>query len=391
MDYPALMDPRTMGILSAAFAGLGASGPSRMPVSLGQVIGQAGQAGLGTFQQTMMQNQQAQLRNLQGQAIQSQLEQQKRAQEAIDALAQQLPPDKRQAFLADPSGFLKAQNEGFTLSPGQQRIQGGRVVAQSAPNAHFADTGSGIVPLNPQTGLPIGSGVNKSMSPGEMARLAQEERHWSNLSAYQGQNLANDRARLGIDFGRLGLERQRTNFETMPGANGLTGAGMASIVQAGARIPVVAAAQAQVDLPNTIATAETASDLIDQMIGTKGLMLGKDQKEKAPHPGFSDLVGATYKPGFRFIPGTHAADFQALLDQVKGGAFLQAFNSLKGGGQITEVEGKKATDAITRMSMSQSEGEFIKAAREYQDVIRKGVERAKQKAGSTPEVRVVDW
>lgn len=51
MDYPALMDPRTMGILSAAFAGLNASGPSRMPVSLGQVIGQAGQAGLGTFQQ----------------------------------------------------------------------------------------------------------------------------------------------------------------------------------------------------------------------------------------------------------------------------------------------------------------------------------------------------
>lgn len=52
-DYPALMDPQTMGILSAAFKGLEASGPSMMPRSMGQIIGMGGQAGLGTFQQSM--------------------------------------------------------------------------------------------------------------------------------------------------------------------------------------------------------------------------------------------------------------------------------------------------------------------------------------------------
>lgn len=81
------------------------------------------------------------------------------------------------------------------------------------------------------------------------------------------------------------------------------------------------------------------------------------------------------------IPGTSAKDFDIRLDQLKGKQFLQAFESLKGGGQITEVEGKKATDAIARMDAAGTEEEFIAAAREFQTIIRQGVARAKQKAG----------
>lgn len=40
------VDPVQQGILQAAFGALAASGPSRMPVSVGQVLGQAGSAGL---------------------------------------------------------------------------------------------------------------------------------------------------------------------------------------------------------------------------------------------------------------------------------------------------------------------------------------------------------
>jgi len=43
------LDPRTQGLLAAGFQGLQASGPSRMPVSLGQIMGQAGGAGLGQY------------------------------------------------------------------------------------------------------------------------------------------------------------------------------------------------------------------------------------------------------------------------------------------------------------------------------------------------------
>lgn len=56
--YGAALDPQTMGLLSAAFAGLEASGPSRMPVSLGQVVGRAGQSGLNTYAGALNSNRQ---------------------------------------------------------------------------------------------------------------------------------------------------------------------------------------------------------------------------------------------------------------------------------------------------------------------------------------------
>lgn len=143
--------------------------------------------------------------------------------------------------------------------------------------------------------------------------------------------------------------------------------------KAGGRETGEAQAQAQIDLPRVVNNANNSIALIDQMVGSE------DGSSKA-HPGFGQAVGMGI-PGLRFVQGSPQANFQALLDQVKGGAFLEAFNSLKGGGQITEVEGKKATDAITRMSTAQSEAEFIKAAREYQNIIRLGVQRAQGKTG----------
>lgn len=148
----------------------------------------------------------------------------------------------------------------------------------------------------------------------------------------------------------------------------------AEVDAAAARDRILRAQESARSLPQTLATAEQSLALLDQMIGSKD---GKTKK----HPGFSSVIGGTLLPGLRFIPGTDAASFDVLLDQVKGGAFLQAFESLKGGGQITEIEGRKATDAITRMNRSQSESEFIKAAREYQDVIRAGIDRAKRASG----------
>jgi len=54
---------------------------------------------------------------------------------------------------------------------------------------------------------------------------------------------------------------------------------------------------------------------------------------------------------------------------------------LKGSGQITEKEGEKATAAITRLNLSQSEAEYKRAAREFQDVLRAGIRRAEQTLG----------
>jgi hypothetical protein len=132
--------------------------------------------------------------------------------------------------------------------------------------------------------------------------------------------------------------------------------------------------EAQFDLPTVINNAEMSLSLVDEMIGSR------DGNIKQ-HPGFTDYVGFTFKPFASKIHGTDAAGFEALLNQIKGGAFLEAFERLKGGGHITEIEGEKATQSTTRMDKAQNEEEFKKAARDYQQVIRKGIERARIKAG----------
>lgn len=140
--------------------------------------------------------------------------------------------------------------------------------------------------------------------------------------------------------------------------------------------------QAQIDLPQVVAQGEETVKLVDDLLTS---------------PGFKQAVGTSRLMGIQNIPGTAAKDFDVRLDQLKGKQFLQAFQSLKGGGQITEVEGKKATDAISRMNAASSEKEFENAAREFQGIIRQGVERAKGKTGaSQPSVpatqgRVVDF
>lgn len=106
------------------------------------------------------------------------------------------------------------------------------------------------------------------------------------------------------------------------------------------------------------------------------------------HPGRSWGTGVTgVIPG---IPGTSQRDFVALVDQIKGKAFLEAFESLKGGGQITEAEGKKATDAIARLDRGQTGAGFLEALADLEHVIKVGRARARgepapaQPAATTP-------
>jgi hypothetical protein len=125
--------------------------------------------------------------------------------------------------------------------------------------------------------------------------------------------------------------------------------------------------KAQANLPNIIQEGSNTVKLIDDLLSSKG---------------FKQAVGGSRLFGIQNIPGTSARDFDVRLDQLKGKQFLQAYESLKGAGAITDIEGTKAGNAISRMDASQSEEEFQKAAREFQDIIKSGVELARAKAGS---------
>jgi hypothetical protein len=148
-------------------------------------------------------------------------------------------------------------------------------------------------------------------------------------------------------------------------------------------------ATAEAALPGAIQTAEEGIRLIDEMVGKPEIKdaSGKViQKGTKPHPGFSSYVGATLVPGMRFIEGSDTAAFEVRQKQIEGRAFLEAFNALKGGGSITEKEGEKGTQAIMRMNKASNEKEYITAARELQDVLRTGMQRARAKAGQTSPV-----
>ena len=207
------------------------------------------------------------------------------------------------------------------------------------------------------------------------------------MTAAQEREAADSATRLKQEGQRIGLEGRRVAVlednarrdkdpvfqQTMAKAKA-TGEAMAK--------GEVAAKQA---LPGVITNAMIAVSAVDDMVGKQAV---KDASGKviqpatAPHKGFQDAVGATWKPGFRFIPGTNASNFQAYQDQIEGAAFLSAFEALKGGGAISEKEGAKATAAKLRMKLAQSEDEYIKAAREFQDIIRTGVDNARQKFGA---------
>jgi len=88
------------------------------------------------------------------------------------------------------------------------------------------------------------------------------------------------------------------------------------------------------------------------------------------HPGRETVTGMSgVLDPTNYMRGTDARDFQVVNDQLQGAAFLQAFESLKGGGQITEVEGKKATDAMARLNTAQSDNEYKTALEELRGIM----------------------
>lgn len=129
-----------------------------------------------------------------------------------------------------------------------------------------------------------------------------------------------------------------------------------------------ARAKAEIDLPRIVDNASLALKTIEQI--------------KA-HPGRATGTGAIglVAPS---IPGTQARGFANLVDQAKGKVFLEAFNSLRGGGQITEAEGAKATQALARLDRAQSQGDFDSALADLGEVVNLGLQRAHISAGLRP-------
>lgn len=88
------------------------------------------------------------------------------------------------------------------------------------------------------------------------------------------------------------------------------------------------------------------------------------------------------------MPGFGAARAESKAAQIEGQAFLQGFQSLKGAGAITEMEGKKATAAIARLDRRQSTADYISALKELREIMSTAKARYQNAMGqSAPATR----
>lgn len=85
-----------------------------------------------------------------------------------------------------------------------------------------------------------------------------------------------------------------------------------------------------------------------------------------------------------YIPGTALYDLKNKNDQLTSETFMQARQMLKGGGAITDFEGKKAEAAVARLNMAQSDEEYRAALQDFRDAVVAGRDKivARQSQGS---------
>jgi muramidase (phage lysozyme) len=122
---------------------------------------------------------------------------------------------------------------------------------------------------------------------------------------------------------------------------------------------------AQFDLPRIEDNAAMMTGILDRM---------------KTHPGRAGSTG--FIEGMLPSRTADQVDFQSLVNETKGQAFLQAYQTLKGAGQISEAEGAKAEQALSRLGNQRiSDEEYLRAIDDFEGVIRTGLARARKQAG----------
>ena len=101
-------------------------------------------------------------------------------------------------------------------------------------------------------------------------------------------------------------------------------------------------------------------------------------------PGLGDISGwQSYLPDpmLGAYTGGKGLDLRRRVEQLQGSAFLEAYNGLKGGGQITEVEGKKAENALARLNTAQTDEGYKQALKDFRDAVEVGYQKLAAKSG----------
>ena len=126
-------------------------------------------------------------------------------------------------------------------------------------------------------------------------------------------------------------------------------------------------------LAKAIEAVDKATPAFDDAV--KALQLARQ------HPGREWGVGATSKIATS-IPGTDAYGFGKIMEQIQGKNFLTAYQQLKGGGAITEIEGTKAEAAQARLATAQNKKDWDAAMNDLETALRRDMELAQRKVNA---------
>lgn len=110
--------------------------------------------------------------------------------------------------------------------------------------------------------------------------------------------------------------------------------------------------------------------------------IGQNIDDLAKDPYLPSMVG----PLASRLPNLSgdAARVQSRMDQLGGGAFLQARQMLKGGGAITDFESKKAEGAFARLNAAQNLPDYLAALNEFKGALGDGLAKLQGQAGAVP-------
>lgn len=238
-------------------------------------------------------------------------------------------------------------------------------------------TPQGVQEFLAKVAASTGAGAAATLSPQEQFAQSQqaqlENLRSTNNIREQGNaaRLAREGAQAGT--GKFGAPRDGINPQTgqadkfivdQYGQIKWLGTGNVASANAYGREMGKSSAEAQMRLPQVDQTASTMLATLDKLADPDVLGWAYGWTGRAPS-----------------VPNTKQADAISIRNQLQGQAFLQAFETLKGGGQITEREGEKATAAITRLADPNiTEASAKEAIEELRGIINSSLMNARIKA-----------
>ena len=416
-------------LLMAGLQGLMASGPSLTPTSIGQVLGQAGMAGLGAYGSSM---EQSERQGLRGQEMRAEQEQKARREQfnqalqgvyttsgqinypALQSLITQFPDMASEAVNAVKSGVRPVvappKPESFTLKPGETRYvvgpDGQPQLVASSPK----ESGTAISPL-------VDRFMEFKFGTSNFSQLTREQQAEALAFANAPDdeklttlNIAAQEAAFGMPGANIQVPFGRSSFLDRVGQSEQQPKPQETTTYMGMNSERLSTPLKENEVPLIQSQGISGKNrevlLLNQPQETNSLEYTVDNIRQMRNSAFAVLNHPNMKSAFGFggesfskIPGSQAANVRALLDPLKNQSFVSGLQAMRqasptGGavGNVSNAEGARFENLIRSLDQAQSPKqveESLNKIIQFMDEAEQRVQNAyKRTYGTVPQLTV---